>query len=164
MGAHVSASPNHQTGRATPIETRGIVAMSGAFGYELDLTKLSEEDKTEIKRQIKQFHEDEDLLHGGLYYRLSDVSAPLHYVAWQMVSEDKSRGLVNLVLRAPRPNAAPLRLRLRGLDPYALYRIDEDTHVCTGAALMCGGYTFPQMLGDYPSAQLHLTKIEDGRL
>ena len=164
MGAHVSASPNHQTGRATPIETRGIVAMSGAFGYELDLTKLSDGDKTEIKRQIKQFHEDEDLLHGGLYYRLSDVSAPLHYVAWQMVSEDKSRSLVNLVLRAPQPNAAPLRLRLRGLDPDALYRIDEDIHVCTGAALMNGGYTFPQMLGDYPSAQLHLTKIEDGRL
>ena len=157
MGAHVSASPNHQTGRSTPIETRGVVAMSGAFGYELDLTKLPAEDKAEIKRQIVQFHEDEDVLRDGLYYRLTDVTQGW-YAAWQMVSEDKSRSIVNLVVTSPQPNRAPLRLRLRGLDPDARYRIDEDVHVLTGAALMNGGYTFPQMLGDYPSAQLHLTR------
>jgi len=157
MGAHVSASPNHQTGRSTPIETRGVVAMSGAFGYELDLTKLPAEDKAEIKRQIVQFHEDEDVLRDGLYYRLTDVTQGW-YAAWQMASEDKSRSIVNLVVTSPQPNRAPLRLRLRGLDPDARYRIDEDVHVLTGAALMNGGYTFPQMLGDYPSAQLHLTR------
>ena len=161
MGAHVSASPNHQTGRSTPIETRGVVAMSGAFGYELDLLKLSGEDKAEIKRQIEQYHADGELLHEGLYYRLTDMTAGLPYTAWQTVSEDRSRSLVNLVLHGPQPNARPLHIRLRGLDPKARYRIDEDVCVCTGAALMNGGYTFPQMLGDYPAAQLHLTR-QDG--
>lgn len=55
MGAHVSAVPNHQTGRITPLHTRGVVAMSGIFGYELDLLKLTEEEKDEVRSQIGEF-------------------------------------------------------------------------------------------------------------
>ena len=160
MGAHVSASPNHQTGRSTPIETRGVVAMSGAFGYELDLTKLSSEDKAEIKRQIKQFHADEELIHDGLYYRLTDVSKGF-YTAWQFVSPDGSRSLVNFVLHSPQPNAWPIRIQLRGLDPDTNYLIAELGGVYTGSALMNNGYVFPRILGDYPAVQLHLTR-QDG--
>ena len=158
MGAHVSASPNHQTGRNTPIETRGIVAMSGALGYELDLEKISAEDKEEIKHQIRQYHRDETLIHEGLYYRLTEPAGNLYYTVWQIVSEDRSHSLVNLVVTNPQPNPAPLHVRLRGLDPDGLYRIEEDIHVRSGAALMNGGYTFPPMLGDYPSAQIHLIR------
>ena len=161
MGAHVSASPNHQTGRSTPLSTRAVVAMSGAFGYELDLTKLSAAEKDEIRQQIVQFHEDEDILRNGLYYRLTDVAAPGWFTAWQTVSEDGSAAIVNLVVQSPRPNAMPLHLRLRGLDPAARYRIEEDDCVCTGASLLYGGYTFPQMRGDYPAVQLHLRRAAE---
>ena len=161
MGAHVSASPNHQTGRSTPIETRGVVAMSGAFGYELDLTRLSSEDKAEIKRQIQQFHADEELIHEGLYYRLTDVTGGF-YTAWQFVSEDRTKSLVNFVLQSPQPNAWPIRVHLRGLDPDANYLIAELGGVYTGSALMNNGYVFPRMLGDYPAVQLHLTR-QDGK-
>ena len=157
MGAHVSASPNHQTGRVVPIDTRGVVAMSGAFGYELDLSKVSEEDKREIKDQVIQYHQDETLIHEGLYYRLTDISKKLYYTAWQMVSGDKSRSLVNLVITDPQPNPAPLHIRFKGLDPDGLYCIEEDEHIISGAALMNAGYTFPPMMGDYRSQQLHLS-------
>ena len=161
MGSHVSAAPNHQTGRIVPIDTRGVVAMSGAFGYELDLKKVSDEDKREIKDQIEQYHQDEELIHQGLYYRLTDITKKLHYTAWQMVSEDRSKSLVNLVVTDPQPNPAPLHIRLKGLDPNALYEIDEDEHIISGAALMNAGYTFPPMMGDYRSLQMHLHRMKN---
>lgn len=161
MGAHVSASPNHQTGRMVPIDTRGVVAMSGAFGYELDLTKVSAEDKQEIKEQIEQYHKDETLIHQGLYYRLTDIAKKSWYTAWQMVSEDRSASLVNLVMTDPQPNPAPLHIRFKGLDPDAMYSIEEDEHIISGAALMNAGYTFPPMMGDYRSLQLHLSALRD---
>ena len=158
MGAHVSAAPNHQTGRTTPIYTRGVVAMSGAFGYELDLTKLPASDKDEIRRQVRQYHQDEELIHQGLYYRLTDVTKG-YYTAWQFVSEDKSKSLVNLVITSPQPNPEPLHIRFKGLDPDTLYSIEENGLSVSGAALMNSGYTFPRMTGDYPAAQLHLSAV-----
>ena len=161
MGSHVSASPNHQTGRMVPIDTRGVVAMSGAFGYELDLKKVSAEDKEEIKDQIVQYHQDEELIHQGLYYRLTEISKKLYYTAWQIVSEDRSKSLVNLVITDPEPNPAPLHIRFKGLDPDAIYEIEEDDHLISGAALMNAGYTYPPMMGDYRSLQLHLFRKEE---
>lgn len=160
MGAHVSASPNHQTGRTTPVETRGIVAMSGAFGYELDLGRISAEEKEIIREQVRAYRRDEPVFHEGLYYRLTDVTKG-YYTAWQMVSEDRSKSIVNLVITAVQPTPAPLHIRLKGLDPDALYFIEESGRTVSGKALMFAGYTFPSMFGDYPSAQLHLFRNEE---
>ena len=133
MGAHVSASPNHQTGRTTPVETRGIVAMSGAFGYELDLGRISAEEKEIIREQVKAYRRDEPVYHEGLYYRLTDVTKG-YYTAWQMVNEDRSKSIVNLVITAVQPTPAPLHIRLKGLDPDALYFIEESGRTVSDAA------------------------------
>ena len=161
MGAHVSASPNHQTGRTTPLETRAIVAMAGAFGYELDLTKLSAEEKDAIRAQIRRFHTDEDVAQNGLYYRLTDETNTW-FTAWQTVSEDQSRSIVSIVVQNVEPFKSAPHLRLKGLDPDALYEIEEENIAVSGAALMYAGYTFQRMLGDYPAAQLHLTRKKEG--
>ena len=161
MGAHVSAVPNHQTGRTTPLRTRGVVAMSGAFGYELDPAKLTEEEKQEIRRQIAQYHADGELIHGGLYYRLSDAAKDRPCVAWQFASPDGKKALLNAVMRHPQANAPLVHLRLKGLNPESLYRVAEDGSVISGAALMRGGYTLPQLLGDYPAMQLHFEQVEE---
>lgn len=161
MGAHVSASPNHQTGRTTPLETRAIVAMAGAFGYELDLTKLSAEEKDAIRAQIRRFRADEDVAQNGLYYRLTDETNTW-FTAWQTVSEDKSRSIVSIVVQNVEPFKSAPHLRLKGLDPDALYEIEEENIAVSGAALMHAGYTFQRMLGDYPAAQLHLTRKKEG--
>ena len=159
MGAHVSASPNHQTGRTTPMHTRAVVAMAGAFGYELDLTKLSDAEKDEIRAQIRRFHADEDVAQNGLYYRLTDETNPW-FTAWQTVSEDRSRSIVSIVVQNVEPFKSAPHLRLKGLDPDAVYEIEEEHIAASGAALMRAGYTFPRMLGDYPAAQLHLKQKE----
>ena len=159
MGAHVSAAPNHQTGRTTPLQTRGYVAMSGAFGFELDLAKLSEDELEEIRHQICHFQEDEALLQRGLFYRLNEFTADRDAFAWLFVSQDKTKALLNVVVTSPHGNAPLIHLKLKGLDPDAVYAMEEDDTIRSGAALMYGGYTLPQLVGDYPAVQLHLKKI-----
>ena len=158
VGAHVSAVPNHQTGRVTPLSTRGIVAMSGTFGYELDLDKLSAEELEEMRAQIARFKEIEPIVHNGLHYRLSTSADSRHYVAWQFVSPDRERSLLNLVVTNPLANSSPVHLRLKGLDPDTVYSVNGEFE-CLGSSLMNSGYTFPQLLGDYPCMQVDIKKI-----
>lgn len=161
VGAHVSASPNEQTGRTTPLNTRGILAMSGTFGYELDPGKMTEEEKKEIKEQIETFKKYHELIQTGVYYRLSNPFKTPSYTAWQFVSEDKSESLVNFVVASPKPNGRPVRLRFKGLEKQGIYVIEgEEDKTYSGSALMYGGYTFPLLTGDYPGMQLHLIRVK----
>ena len=159
VGAHVSASPNHQTGRKTPLSTRGVVAMSGAFGYELDLSALSEEDCAEIKEQIKRYKEIEPIIHSGKLYRLSKMSDMDHFMAWQYVSSDQCRSVLNIVVTNPLANSAPVHVVLKGLLPDANYSVNGEFEAL-GSALMRGGYTFPRLTGDYPAMQLDIIKVD----
>lgn len=159
MGAHVSASPNHQTGRTTPLNTRGVVAMSGTFGYELDPNKLSDEEKNEVRRQIAAFKKYYWLIQDGLYYRLTNPERGSYYDAWQFVAQDGSEVLLNMVMNSPQPNAAQIHVRLKGLDPNGMYKMEGEDRIFSGSALMYGGYTFPLVNGDYPSMQVHLVRI-----
>ena len=154
MGAHVSAVPNAQTGRSVSMETRGVVAMAGTFGYEMDLNHTTAEEKQTIKRQVAFFKEHYELIQRGDYYRLSD---PFHdpFTAWQQVSPDRREALVSLVTHANRA-ASPFRtVRLRGLDPDAQYRVDGG-ETWPGDVLMAAGFPLPMPTGDYQSMQLYL--------
>ena len=157
MGAHVSASPNHQTGRSTLMRTRAITAMSGAFGYELDLETLTEDEKNEIRADIIQYHADEEVLLNGRFYRLEDVRSG-NYAAWMSVSEDRSSAIVSLVMKDIQLCPQFVHISLKGLDEQAQYYIREDDAFHSGAALMHAGYTFQLLMGDYRAVQLHLTR------
>ena len=161
MGAHVSASPNHQTGRSTPLNTRNIVAQSGTFGYELNPNLLSEDEKAQIRRQIEDYKRFQPLIAQGTYYRLGELDGAADFEAWMFVSKDRSEALVNLVSRHSRANGPFPFVRLRGLDPDAAYRLDGMERTMTGAALMYGGYVFEQLFGDYPARQLHLERVDE---
>ena len=158
MGSHVSVCPNHQTGRTTPLATRGVVAMAGSFGYEMDLTRLSVEEKEQLRKQIEQFKEQWELHQLGEYHRLTDHNKNRWFVAWQVVSEDRSRSLVTVVVREPNANPPILSVKLRGLEPTAIY-IDQQGHQYTGCALMSAGIVLPPMRGDYPAVQIELRKV-----
>ncbi|MDO4466347.1 MAG: alpha-galactosidase [Bacillota bacterium] len=182
MGAHVSASPNHQTGRTTLLNTRGVVAMSGTFGYELDPSKLSEDEKEQIRIQIETFKLFYDLIQNGKYYRLSNILSK-SYEAWQFVSQDKSEALLNVVVTNTQPNPTLMNIKLKGLEKDAIYEVVYKTmpdvkrtfdimnspamkerymtkkEQMTGSALMHGGYTLPWVVGDYPAIQIHFKKI-----
>lgn len=155
VGSHVSACPNHQTGRTVPLKTRGVVAQSGTFGYELNPALLSGKEKAEIRDQIKAYRRFYPILAQGDYYRLTEIREENDYAAWMIVSPDRREALVNLVMTHVRANSRFPYLRLQGLDPERLYRAEETGEVVSGAALMSGGYTYDQQNGDYPSIQMH---------
>ncbi len=156
VGAHVSVIPNEENKRLTPMETRGVAAMAGTFGYEMDLSKTSQEDKDIIRRQVAFFKEHYDLIQHGDYYRLSDPFRNGPYTAWEQVSPDRREALVSLVTGPTAAAPSFLTLRLKGLDPEAIYRINGGDELWRGDALMAAGYPLPVLFGDYQSLQLYL--------
>lgn len=126
MGAHVSAVPNHQTNRVTPIKTRGNVAIFGAFGYELDLNKITDEEKEIVKKQIEFFKENRELIQFGDFYRLvSPFEKKLNDAAWMVVSKDKKEALVAKYKILSVPNAGYESLILSGLNEDYLYSVES---------------------------------------
>lgn len=155
MGAHVSAVPNETNRRITPLETRGVVAMSGVFGYEMDLSRAAEEERAVIAGQVERYKAFWDLVAEGDYYRLSDPFADGPYTAWAHVSPDRRRVLVSLVTGSTRAALPFFALRLKGLDPALRYRVNGGESY-PGDALMQAGYPLPVLQGDYQSLQLCL--------
>lgn len=160
MGSHVSASPNHQTGRATPLKTRGIVAASGTFGYELNPAGLCEEDKQMIREQIRDYHKYYWLIQNGTYYRLGNELLNRHYTCWEFVSEDQSEVLVNVVAIDIEANAPFPYVKLKGLKEDAMYQLEGTALKVPGAALMYGGYTLELFSGNYPAVRLHFVECK----
>ena len=160
MGSHISASPNHQTGRSTLLSTRAVVAMAGTFGYELDLQKLTADEKEMVKAQIVRYKQLQPLLLEGRCERLTDAVTDTCFTAWQFTAPDRSRTAVSVVVIDPQANPWPIHIRLRGLDPQALYHESLTERVYTGAALCHAGLTLPIMQGDYPAVQIMIERTE----
>ena len=135
MGSHVSASPNHQTNRVTPLETRADVAYFGTFGYELDLLKLGEEDKAEIRCQIAFMKEKRDLIQKGTFYRLKSPFEG-NETAWMIVSEDQKKALVGYYRVMQPVNVGFKRLKLKGLKEDTCYKVSGYAYDCYGDELM----------------------------
>ena len=159
VGSHVSAVPNHQTGRITSLHTRGVVAMAGTFGYELNLGKLSEEEKQEIRLQVEEYRKFAPLIQTGLYYRLSDPARE-EYAAWAFVSEDQKEVLLNVVLQEIHGNMTVNYVKLQGLKCSAIYRDTETGKIYNGAALMEAGIPMPVEMGEFKAYQMHLSAEE----
>ena len=164
MSCHVSASPNHQTGRSTSFVTRGNVAMAGAFGYELDLTKLSDEERDLIRRQVNDYHRYYDLVNHGELYRLIMPNDRYNgktgkCASWMYVSEDRSEALFTFVVI--RTSVHPVYfVKLRGLDPDAEY-VDEGTGMTyRGDTLMNAGLNLTKNYRDGDSVVIHLVRVK----
>ena len=160
VGSHVSAVPNHQTGRKTPLHTRGVVAMSGTFGYELNLMKLSEEEKQEIREQIEEYKRYAPIIQNGLYYRLSNPTTE-EICAWEFVHTDEkeqSKVLLNIVMQVIHGNMTVNYVKLQGLEETAVYREEKSGKRYTGAALMYGGMPLPIEPGEYQAYQYCFVK------
>lgn len=156
MGAHVSDCPNHTVGRTTPFETRGYVALSGTFGYELDITKISQEDRDMIPKQIAMYHKYNDLIRSGDYYRIANFSENNSFDSYEVVSKDKKEVLVTYIQVLGRPNYHSRRIKLKGLIEDAMYRNEETNEVYSGGALMYAGMNITNLYGDYSGKIIHL--------
>ncbi len=160
VGAHVSAVPNHQTGRVTSFHTRGVTAMAGTFGYELNPALLSDEEKAQIREQIQTYKKYERLINEGTYWRLSD---PIHdeIAAWMSVSKEQDRALVSVVRLMAEANQAAMYVRLRGLKPEAVYLEEYSGKQYSGAALMHTGIVLPFFTHEYEAYQFSFVELTE---
>ncbi|WP_233500633.1 alpha-galactosidase, partial [Paenibacillus antibioticophila] len=155
MGAHVSAVPNHQVGRTTPLSFRGDVAMSGNFGYELDLTKFTEEECEIVKSQVEAYKELRGLVQQGEMYRLLSPFEG-NVTAWMFVSPDRSEALLFYFRVLAEPNAPLSLVKLQGLDPHRNYQRVQGGEVYGGDRLMHAGLPMHEVHGDFSSTWIHL--------
>ena len=158
IGAHVSVCPNHSVGRVTPFETRAHVALAGTFGYELDITKLPKEDRSQIKDQTALYHKYNDLIRNGDYYRIASFSENGHYDCYMVVAKDKAEALVTYVQVRGLPNNKSRKFRLQGLDSHAAYWLEGTDETYTGELLMKAGYLFKDFWGDAVSRLYHFIR------
>ena len=152
MTAHVSAVPNHQTGRITSMDFRHAVAMSGNFGYELDVTKLNDDEKAYIKQQAAFYKSIRRVIQFGELYRLESPfdgnDTSIIYV-----SEDKKEAVLFLYRVRSIPNEPLRRIRLRGLNPNYTYKVGEEALISGEQLLNYGIYTPDELSwGDYKSS------------
>lgn len=157
MGAHVSAVPNHQTNRSTSLKIRGDVAMSGNFGYELDLTKFTDEEKEEVKKQIEQYKELRAFLPKSDMYRLKSPYEG-NDTAWMFISEDGCDIFAAYFRILCKVNGGIYRMKFKALDENAIYRVVNEDKEYTGAELMYIGLEV-DMHGDYTSKTWRLKKV-----
>ena len=159
VGSHISAVPNHQTGRVVPLHTRNVVAMAGTFGYELDLQVLNEDAKQKIRSQIQNYHKYAELIQKGEYYRLSDPFCD-EIAAWAFVSEDQKEVLLNVVMLETHGNMPVNYVRLRGLCSDMIYENEQTGKRYSGGALMEAGIPMPVESGEYLAYQIYLRAVE----
>lgn len=153
MGAHVSITPNHQLNRTTPLKTRGNVAMFGAFGYELDLARLTDGERKIVREQIRFVKKYRKLIHTGTFFRLLSPFEG-NFAAWMVVSEDKKQAIVAYFKTLNDVNCEFRRLSLKGLDEGFAYRMleeGEEKGLFYGSELMnIGMVTTDNSAGEVP--------------
>ena len=157
MGAHVSAVPNHQSGRVTDLKIRGDVAMSGNFGYELDLMKFSEEEKDIVRKQVETYKELRSFVPSADMYRLKSPFEG-NDTAWQFISEDKNNVFAAYFRINSKVNPGITRLRLTALEPDALYELEGEDKAYGGDELMNIGIII-DMWGDFQSRTFRLKRV-----
>lgn len=166
MGAHVSDCPNHAVGRVTPFETRGYVALAGTFGYELDVTKIPEEDRNMIPDQVAMYHKYNDLVRQGDYYRIAHYTENHFYDCYEVVAKDKSEALITYIQVLNRPNYHSRRIYIPGLDPektYVIANAQDWSEISQteykGDTLHYAGLNIPPLWGDFKGRLLHLKAL-----
>ena len=160
MGAHIGASPNHSCGRKTPFMTRAFVALSGTFGYELDLRKLSEKELALVPHQVELYKAHNELVRSGDYYRIASYSENHEWDSWIFVSGDKTKAMLTIVQVLNHPNFHSRKIRIPGLKEESLYKISmecsdgskSDLGKWHGDTLMNAGLLLPLFWGDFQSA------------
>lgn len=172
MGSHISAVPNHQTGRITPLSTRACIAMAGTFGYELDIAALTAEQKQEMKHQIAVFQKYYSLIQFGDYYRLS--SSPLEGTCtiWEFADPQGKEALISAVYHHVQANSVPVRAKVYGLKDDAMYQLSLQDYgekqpeklpygfcsgeLISGAALKQVGFVIPSAVNGFQAWQIYI--------
>ncbi len=153
MGAHISDS-----GRFVPLETKAVVAMCGTFGYELDTTHLTKEEQKICREQSRLFRKYYHITFYGDFYRLTNPFAPGNMTAWQHVTKDKRESLVSVVVTNLTCNGPQEYVKVKGLEPFAMYSVNGSQETRSGAGLMNAGIPINREVPEYSAFQFHLVR------
>ncbi len=153
MGAHISDS-----GRFIPLETKAVVAMCGTFGYELDATHLTKEEQKICREQSQLFRKYYHITFQGDFYRLTNPFAPGNMTAWQHVTKDKKESLVSVVVTNLTCNGPQEYVKVKGLEPFAMYSVNGSQETRSGAGLMNAGIPINREVPEYSAFQFHLVR------
>ena len=159
MTSHVSVSPNEQNGRITPFNTRGVVAMWGDLGYELDLTKMSKEDRQAVKKQVAEYKKIRKVTQYGTFYRLKSAQTS-NQCAWETVSQDKNEAILSVVRVMASAQPYLTKTKLVGLDPQKHYEDQETYEIYGGDELMNLGLYDPVERGDFKARMYYFKAID----
>ena len=157
MSCHISACPNHQTQRMTPLFTRGAIASLGATGYELDLSNLISSEISLIKEQIRNYKEIDNLVLCGDLYRLLNPFED-NYFCEMLVSKDKTSAYIVGEQIHSVPNEYINRVYLYGLDKEKTYMVEENGIIASGRVLSEIGIVIPNGR-DYKGWIWHLKSV-----
>ncbi|MED4224038.1 alpha-galactosidase [Neobacillus cucumis] len=157
MGAHVSDVPNHQVGRMTPLWMRCHVAMAANLGFELNIDKLSRDDKALVRQEIQFYHQIKNVVLFGDLYRLLSPFEGMD-TAWMYVAENQEQAVVFYYKTLATPNPPFFRLKLRGLNPKLKYKINDNKRVYYGDELMKIGMSLPPIKTDFFSEIYYLKR------
>ena len=158
MGAHISVCPNKKTKREVSWKTRAVTAMHGTFGYELDPSQMTVEERQECAKYSEFYREHSQLITEGDYYRLSSPYDDSIYVAWQFVSKDKAKSLVFVVTEDISIIDKNSYVHVKGLEKDAMYKIEETGQCLSGAALRNIGILLPNTQPQYSAFVFTLNK------
>ncbi len=162
ISSHVSAVPNHQTGRNTPLETRILVASTGSSGYELDPNTMLDDEKTRIKYAIKEYKKNRSFIIHGKYFRLTETDDISHY-AWIIVDEEKNEAQLSYIETNTLANGPEKRIKLYGLDDNKKYKNNYNDLILSGKTLMKLGFIMPEKIDEYGCLHIKFEAIEDSR-
>lgn len=157
MGSHVSAVPNHQAGRVTSLAMRGDVAMSGNFGYELDLLELTEEEKEIVREQVVRYKDLRNFVPTADMYRLMSPFEGNH-TAWMFVSQDGVDIFAAYFQIMCEVNPGIHRMKFTALDPDATYMVVREGKRYRGDELMQVGLVV-ECQGDFQSRTWRLKRM-----
>lgn len=165
MGAHVSVCPNHAVGRNTPFKTRGYVALAGTFGYELDITKLSEEDRKIIPQQIELYKKYSDIVRNGDYWRIASYSDNHDFDCWACISKDKNKALITFVQVLNHPNFKTRFIKVNGIcaeSNYSVHYLDDEKYSkpleLKGSTIINAGIPVSRDWGDFQGKLIFIEK------
>lgn len=158
MSCHVSAVPNHQTGRTTKMKTRADIAHLGATGYELDTSLFTEDDRATVKAQTAEYKKYEQLILRGDLYRTENPFEG-NYFGETVVAKDKSCAVLCFYRRSAVPNAIQERIRFAGLDKEKLYRVEGLSVTAHGSTLMNVGIAVENEKCDFVSHMLYAYEV-----
>lgn len=158
ISTHVTASPNHQNGRLTPLKTRADVAYIGTFGYELDITKLTDDEIEILKEQIRFDKSIQALVRDGDFYRLMDPYNS-NYCSWSVISKDQKRALLFACKVLAVTNSKDKRIKLRGLDPDTMYKNSKNDEIFSGSMLMNKGFKIDYKVHDFATEFIEFNAV-----